>query len=354
MGVRWVERFQVYVLNVGNLAAGASVIDLPLPLDSDAPFVLRGRGGRCKNDPQFFQAGMNGLLTQFRDPNGYFRSDAPVPWWADIPGGGYGGQWKPVYPEFVYPQQTSLLTSVYNTGPGAVNLTNVQLYYVGVKRYPATSPWLTYPKKCSTREFIYNYWSVSPTQPNLSWQNSPIKPNDSKHYIPITIATDADFVLRSAQAGIYGTNAQPVFYMELFITLYDQWRKSFMNAPVHIDWLMGGGSRSFVGTEAAVLYPNNTESIFQSQPAPSIANAPVNGLPTGILPGQVPLSGNWHPGLFYPELYCPANSQFFFDLLRQDAGYTTAYGAPNSDTTVIVPQNINLNIAFRGSKVYHR
>lgn len=344
MAVKWVERFQIYVLNVGNLAAGASATpDLPLLTDSDAPFCLRGRGGRVQNDPRFFQAGMNGLLTRFRDPRGNYSSDALVPWFMDVPFNGYGGAWKPHYPEWVYPPQAPILTDISNTGPGAVDLVNLQLYFVGVKRYPPNSPYLTYPQQCSTKDFIYSYWSKSPTNPQWAFQNALMGPSETRNYIPITIQADADFVLRSGQVGVYGSQELPWFYMELFILLMDQQKKPYMNAPVHVDWLFGGGSKPPVNTEGNCYLPNNTQNIFQSLPA----------LSSGLIPGQTPLVGNWHPGLIYPELYWPANSNFYFNLIRNDASYTEAFNPDGSHTAITVP-DVNIHIAFTGSKVYKR
>jgi hypothetical protein len=351
MALKFVERFQIYVLSVGNLAAGAVTPDLPLPLDSDAPFVLRGRGGRCQNDPRFYQAGMNGLLTRFRDASGNWKSDAPVPWFLDVPGNGRGGQWVPSYPNVVYPAQGELVTRIWNTGPGAVDLTNVQLYYVGTKRYPATKPYMTYPRtgpgtgksSISVQDFVYNYWSLSPTNPLLPFQGALLPASAQLLYIPIRIQTDADFVLRSGQAGIYGVQALNYFYQELFVLLMDAAKKPYMNAPVHIDWLFGGGHQSVVSTSGDFYLPNDSESIFASLP----------GLTTGIIPGQVPLAGNWHPGLIYPEIYVPANTEFYFNLYRNDAGFTTAY-QPGDVTVPIVPAPVNLHIAFNGSKVFKR
>jgi hypothetical protein len=352
MAVRWVERYQIYVLTVGNLAAGASVVDVPLPLDSDAPFVLRGRGGRCQNDPRFFQAGMNGLLTQFRDRDDVYTTDFPVPWYLDVPGNGYGGAWKPVYPNLIYPPQGNILVTMRNTGPGAVNLTNLQLYFVGCKLYPPGTPWRTYPKQCSTLDYVYSYWNLSPLNPQLPGQGALLGVSETRRLIPITIQTDADFVLRSGQAGFYFTVPYPSFYQEVFINLMDWEKKPYMNAPVHIDWIFGGGNQTVVqGTippnewatgPAGDVYPvpNNTQNIAESLPP----------LTSGIIPGQVPLSGNWHPGLIYPEIYVPANSQFYFDLIRNDAGFTEAYPGPEPTT----PQPINLHIAFTGSKVFTR
>ena len=146
MAVKYVERFQIYVLNVGNLAAGATVEDIPLPFDTDAPFELRGRGGRIQNDPRYFQAGINALSVRYRDALGRYCSDSPVPWPHDVPGSGLGGAWGPVYPGKFYPVKSVLNTTIANTGPGAVDLTNLQMYYVGVKKFPATHPWVSFPR----------------------------------------------------------------------------------------------------------------------------------------------------------------------------------------------------------------
>lgn len=359
MPLRWVERFQIYVLNVGNLAAGASVVDLPLPLDSDAPFALRGRGGRCQNDPRYFQAGMNALSVRYRDNKDRFTSDYPVPWYVDVPGNGYGGQWAPVYPEKRWAARSSLLTSIYNAGPGAVDLTNLQLYYVGVKKYPASQEFNTFPAKFSVLPFDYCYWNKAPLNPTLPFQGALMPPTTAGKWdnIPLTIQNDADFCLLGGQAGIAGlTSAAPYFYMELFINLMDWQQKPYMSSPVHIDWLFGGGHQSMPLTENNYYVPNNSQSIFESYTA---ADAPWNGLygpqslSAGIFPGQTPLSGNWHPGLVFPQIYIPANQQLYFDLIRNDAGYTTAYGAGGGTTPITVP-NINLNIAFKGLKVFHR
>jgi len=219
----------------------------------------------------------------------------------------------------------------------------VHLYFVGVKRYPPSTPWVTYPPKCSVEDFTESFWALSPTNPQLPFQGALLGPNEKREYIPIHIGTDADFVLRSMQAGIYGDSTSPYFYQELFMSLMDESRNPYMNLPVHIDWLCGGGHQSVVATECLDYLPNNSQSIFASLP----------GLTSGIVPGQVPLSGNWHPGLVYPEIYTKANRQFYLSLFRNDSSYTTAYEA-GGGTAPVVPPSINLHIAFQGSKVYPR
>jgi hypothetical protein len=344
MAVKWVERFHIYVLNCGNLSAGASLEDIPLPFDTDAPFELRGRGGRVQNDPRFGQAGMNGLLIRYRDALGRYTADAPVPAYLDMPGYGLGGAWKPVYPGRYYPIRSTLNTTISNTGPGAVNLTNLQLYYVGVKKFPASRPWVSFPQKCSTLPFKYTWWAVSPGifKPT---QNALIPPNTGGAWDQqqLVIQNDADFCMLGGQCGVFGVLGTPWFYQELFCNLMDQDLKPYMSSPVHVDWLFGSPHQSVVATEGDYFLPNGSQSNFQS----------LNPLSNGLIPGRTPLVGPYHPGLFYPQIYIPANQQHYFDLIRNDAQFTTAYDQ-NGDPTTIVPPSINFHITFEGLKVFHR
>lgn len=345
MNLSCVERFHIYVLNVGNLSAGSSVEDIPLPFDTDAPFELRGRGGRCQNDPRFFQAGMNALSVRYRDALGKYTSDAPIPWNLDIPGGGLGGAWKPVYPGKPYPIRSSLSTTIYNTGPGAVNLTNLQLYYVGVKKFPASRPWASFPVHFSPLPFKYSWWAQAVRQGFNATEVALIPPSTTGSWDNqvLQIQNDADFALLGGQVGVFGVYGTPWFYQELFINLKDQDNKPYMSSPVHVDWLFGSPHQSVVATEGDYYLPNGSQSNFQS----------LTPLAGGFAPGMTPLVGPYHPGLVYPQIYIPANQVLLFDLFRNDAGFTTAYDQ-NGAGTPIVPPSINLNIMFEGLKVFHR
>lgn len=345
MAVKYVERFQIYVLNVGNLAAGATVEDIPLPFDTDAPFELRGRGGRIQNDPRYFQAGMNALSVRYRDALGRYCSDSPVPWPHDVPGSGLGGAWGPVYPGKFYPVKSVLNTTIANTGPGAVDLTNLQMYYVGVKKFPATHPWVSFPQKCSPLPFKYTWWAKSPGV-FIPTQNTllPANTGNSFRQQVLNIQNDADFCLLGGQCGIFGVSSLPYFYSELFINLMDQDLKPFMSSPVHVDWLFGSPHQSVIATEGDYYLPNGSQSNFQSLAQISA---------TGLYPGLTPNVGPHHPGLFYPQIYIPANQQVYFDLFRNDAQFTTAYDQ-DGNPTAITPQPINFHIAWEGLKVFHR
>ncbi len=160
----------------------------------------------------------------------------------------------------------------------------------------------------------------------------------------ILIQNDADFALMSGQCGIFGVLGLPYFYMELFINLKDaDTQQPYMSSPVHVDWLFGSPHQSVVATEGDYYVPNGSQSNYQSLPA----------LSAGLVPGQTPLVGAWHPGLFYPQIYLPANQRLLFDLIRTDSGYTTAYDQSGTGTP-ITPPSVNFMMAFQGLKVFHR
>ena len=179
-----------------------------------------------------------------------------MPWYLDVPGNGRGGAWKRVYPQSTTRFSQRSLTSIYNTGPSAVDLTNVQLYYVGDKHFPPDYPVYTFPAKpakFSVLPFRYTYWSKSPSGVNLPFQTALMTPSANLQRIPVQVQTDADFALLGGTCGIYGRYTDPYFYMELFCTLRDRWEKPYMNLPVHVDWLFAPQHQSVVATEGDLL-----------------------------------------------------------------------------------------------------
>jgi hypothetical protein len=309
---KFVNRFQVYVLTIGTLDAGQLVEGLPLPLDSDAPFWLWGRGGRCSNVVAGAGGLMLGLSTRFQNAGGRYLQDVLVPWPLDVPGGGRGGAWKSVWPWLGYPAGSVIAVDAFNGGADSIE--NLQLYFVGVKQFPAGTPFTTYPPSISVLDFCYSHYCLDPVtgQPGaiggLLAVNGPPRLN-----IPLNVASDADFAFRYGQAGVDGTFESPNFYSEVFIELLDGNHKPYMNAPVHLDWLFGNSLRVPGIDLNWAGYPNQESYLV----------------------------GNFHPGLIVPEIYLPANGAMYYNLYRNDSAYADA-------------QPINLNIAFRGSKVFRR
>jgi len=243
------------------------------------------------------------------------------PWGLDAHGGGRGGAWKAVRPWLPYPAQSVINVDVFNASTTTA-LTGLQLYFVGCKQFPPGQPFTTYPDKCSLLDFTQSHYSRDPVTGQNGVLGGLLGVNDERLLVPINVPSDADFVLRSGQAGIDGTyypatsygSVTPVpFYSEVFVTLRDQKLKAYSNAPVHIDWLFGNSLRAPGIDLNWAGYPNQ----------------------------EAFLVGNFHPGLIVPEIYIPANEALYYDVHRNDSAYAGA-----------VP--INLNIAFRGSKVFRR
>jgi hypothetical protein len=329
---KFLNRPQWYVLPVGTLAPGAFVESLPLALDADAPFCMVGRGGRCANaitnaggaNYAGGQAAMAGLSFRFQNRDGvWLAPQGGLPWLGDVPGGGFGGAWKPVYPRQWFPANGIVNVDVYNNG--SVPIPNLQLYFYGFKQYPPSIGYNSYPASCSPSDFVYSYWS-QPPQSNLAPGTTYLQvAAPALRNLQLTINGDADFVLRSGQASIqtFFPGLSPIvpYYSEIFLVLKDPDQKPYMNAPVHIDWLFGNSSR-----------------------VPGLGGLSWVGYPLQ----QSYLVGNFHPGLFCPEIYMRANSTWLFDLYRDDSAYTVANGAAADAAPV------NLNIAWRGQKVFHR
>ena len=163
----------MYVLTVGTLAAGDSVEDSPLPLDSDAPFVLRGRGGRIQNDPLTLQAGNEwAVLTRYRDSENNYRSDGPVPWYLECPGTATAASGSRFTVRSCIRLAARCCFGLQHWA-GAVDLTNLQFYFVGAKRFPPSTPFITYPERIrGPLPFNDSYWSKNPTGLNLPYQNA--------------------------------------------------------------------------------------------------------------------------------------------------------------------------------------
>lgn len=304
-----IERHHDYILEIPFLASGANVIAEPLQLDTDAPFLLRGRGIRIA-PPTSTRAQTNVQLMRFRYKNqaGEYLAQIPLVTPQDFQFAyGQGGNYKPVYPEQPYPPGGTIEVDLYNDGPDA---TNVQIIFRGVKIFrDGAFPDPTYPAKCRALDFTYQSGKGTPTDAALILQ--PTGAGSELRQMAFNTRSDADFVLRGGQAGNWdgdlgdGGLYSTFGYTELFIQLMDANLKPYSNVPIHIDWLFG--------------------------------NAGGNAIP-----GEFLALGNSAPGLFVPEIYLPKNSIMFFDLIRRDGPYI--------GVTDALP--VRISIAWIGSKVY--
>ena len=317
---RFQERHQDYVImppiaglpvgpnqdaRLASIAPGQLVTNIELVTDPDAPFLRRGRAYRVSYNTlaSRTQVGLQNVAMRYSGPNADFRSAVPVPQGLQMPYGGQSAAWKPVYPQIFYPASSVILVDVLNTG--STTLTNLMLYFRGVKLYPwNTNPGYTYPAKCAMLPYVYPIQAPSVSNPYGSiqalptaaaillntWQNQP----------------DSGFALRALQAG----PSYSPFALEVFLTLRDENRKGFSNQPIHFEVLCGpsggnyqtgaGGSITAIGT------------------------------------------GNSAPGILYPEIYIPPYHQLYYDIYRLDSGYAGAATIPNFPVNLI------------GARVYER
>jgi hypothetical protein len=292
-----IERHHDYQLSLPTVPVGG-LFQVPLQLDSDAPFALRrirsrniGRGGW-----RFRTA-----KAQYQSPT--FRTD--------LIDNGTGtlsvSQGVNVYPELVYPVNGTIMVDVAN--PTNSPLTNARLLFRGSKLFrPGALSVATYPAKMSTLPFIYQVPAVIPVTGNSSAV-------PGLHCAAVlnnllNIQSDADFAARYLAADPFamavdgGVNPPPQSFTEVYVRLMDESRKPYSNEPIHIDDLF-------------------------SQGAPS------------VLGGVNNLSNRFFPGLLTPEIYLEKEGTLYFDVFRDDSAFANQFP-------------VTIQFRFQGAKVFSR
>lgn len=294
------ERHQDYVMSIGNLNAGQLLQGIPLALDPDAPFVLRSKAIRCQYDNQRHQAGLQSVAIRYTGPGNDYKQQARIPWGLTMAYFGQMGNPRPLAIPIQYPPNGTITVDIENQG--STDLTNVQLFFRGVKLFrPNSVKDSTYPPRMKTRPWIY-----SSAQSGSIAAALPVQTPDQTHgtqYI-FRPQPDADFVLRALTWGTI-VGVQP---FEVFMLLQDVDNKAYANAPVHIDVLMSNPN-------TGPTYPVGTSFVS----------------PFGTGPAQ--------PGLLYSEIYVPRNSILYYNIVRSDN--------PFSGQSVV-----DLPFQFIGAKVY--
>ncbi len=301
---RFQERHMDYVLGpnqdprLASVAAGALIEGITLQLDSDAPFVLRSRAVRQDYTDALTQAGLQFLKTRWAGPTTDYRQQRLVPEALQMVNFGQGGNPKPIFPNVVYPASAFITLDLQNNGASAI--TNLRFYFRGVKLYPwGAVPSYTYPDRMAGLDFSYIQQVLA------------LGVSETRTDIVFTVRQDADFVLRGAQVTAPFSSAGRVL-AEVSIKLMDHNKKPYSNDFVDTDVVFGSG---------------NFPATIPLGPAPSFV------APFGVGPANM--------GLFYPELYVPANHQLLFDLKRADGA-----GIANQAEDFV--------IAWTGSKVFAR
>ena len=286
-----IERHQDYLLTIASVPVGG-LITVPLKLDTDAPFALRLVRSR--------NIGLNGW--RFQNPRGAYQSNALRTDWI-VPvtptTGPYPSRGSIIYEEMIFPPGGTINVDVGNAGETPI--TNAMLLFRGSKLFKDNTLWVpTYPERMAVFPAVYQV--IVPQVP----VNGQLLGNQ------LTVNNDADFVYRYgncdaftvAPVGTTPTAAQFQF-QNVTVQIYDENRKRYSNAPIHVNDLFG-----------------------QGLPTPS---------GTGAQDDQVLFT----PGLITPETYLPRRHSLYFDVMRNDSGVQGA-----------VP--VDLYFRFGGMKVFQR
>ena len=290
-----VERHQDYQLTVATIPPGG-VENVPLQLDTDAPFALRLVKSR--------NLGPSGW--RFQNPRRQYQSlDLQTDLILDATSGNYvPSRGVVMYPQMIYQPGASIVVDIGNsTGE---NLTNVKLLFRGSKLFDSRAVSIpTYPPKMSALPFTY--------QTIVRGVPATGRLPDNQ----LRVQDDADFVLRCGLADPFllavdgaptsSALAAPPNYSELYVTIRDESRKPYSNEPIHVNDLFGQQVPFFDGPEG------------------NLNSDPVE----------------WLPGLFTPEIYIPRDHSLYFDLVRFD------------DPSVIqTGQTLDMYFRFVGAKVF--
>jgi hypothetical protein len=302
---------------LSSIAPGQQILGLPVNLDKDAPWVMRRRAVRVKYDPTagnliHTQTGINQLMVRFTGYDHHYLQQSPVPQFAD--GGFYGlnGSWKWVYPGVSFPAGGTFWVDIINNGP--LTLTNVSLYFRGVKLFPwGVRPDYRYPQVMSSIPYYYPISQVTSSNPLAVIQNLGV--TEARLHQVFQIQDDADFAIRAMATG---PNNLPVCF-EVFLQLRDFDDKPYSTGWVHVD-AYGGQSYLIIPAQDLQI-PIGTTTV----------------IPFG--------TGASAPNVFFPEIYVPRNQILFYDILRLDSAFV---GGPQG----AVPQDYPITMI--GAKAFDR
>src|SRR5579871_3163418 len=241
-----VERHQDYLLNVNSVPVGG-LIEVPLQLDTDAPFRLRLVRSR--------NIGLNGW--RFQTAERVYQSSGLRTDWIVAAAQGQGpfpSRGSVVYPELRYPAASQILVDLGNATDAPIE--RAQLLFRGSKSYKEgtiTGP--EYPDAFSPYpQFIE---VVVPNVPN-SGSASVFNVNNAAFLqnFQVQAPNDADFVIRYLVCDPYtiGVDGGPVgsafrpsmppglgTITNVYVQIKDESGKPYSNGPIHINDLFGQG-----------------------------------------------------------------------------------------------------------------
>lgn len=290
-----IARHHDYQLTVPTVPVGGSA-EIPLQLDTDAPFVLKLvksrniglNGWRYQTPKKLWQS--SGLRTDLLVPRVSGAAATP-------------SRGATVNPPYIYPIGTQIVAQIGNAS--GAPLTNCKLLFRGFKLFREGSILApTYPAQMSV--LPYTYGVVVPAVPVVGVLRDQ----------QLQVRHDADFVykfgvcdpfslgLDGGPVGNAPTNPpqNPVFgtIQECYVQLRDESRKAYSNEPIHINDLFGQG-------------------------VPTTGNDP---------------TVDFFPGLMTPEIYIPTEHSLYFDIFRTE--------------TALDMTPVDLHFRFSGMKVFAR
>lgn len=268
-----IERHQDYLLEITELENSAILGPLQVPMDSDAPFVLRAIGGYYIADAGGAEETVNNLPAllkiRYADGDSNWLQTQRTPGLLNQTA---GTDYVPLRRHVTYPARGVIRLEVENISGGT--LAGLVLVFRGVKLFPgsgANSPIYapTYPI-CYTQETFQ--YAV----------NFSLAAGAEQLDVPININGDADFAWRGTLA-----ETDPATETASFETL--EVRVKDWNQKYYAGDGTGGGGGAWI--RATRLFSD---------------------------------SASYAPGLWYPELYIPRGRQFYMDLRNVGVGLTAA------------------------------
>jgi hypothetical protein len=319
-----IGRFQIYQKTIPSVPPGG-VFNVPLQLDTDAPFVLHriksrnisaGSGWRYQDPKKVWTSNRNITDRAIRSTAGDSTS--------------FATRGRPVYAEYVYPPGGQIVVDIGNDSEDTI--TNSRLLFYGEKLFRDEAyPNLTvFPPKFGALPFTYPQTDgqgnpVMGVSLGLATVNGgviePFRLLDQQ----VRIQRDAHFSIRDMVAdpwylaqdgGIVAPGSDPsnpnqYNYREVYVLIRDESRKAFMNEPIHINDVFGQG------------FP-----IDGNSDTPDQSVGPV------------------FPGLFTPELLVERDHSIYFDVIRYDSAEDGAFAA----NAPAFP--VNVWFRFQGVKVF--
>lgn len=294
-----IQRHHDYQLSIPSVPAGG-LFNVPLKLDSDAPFALRSVKTRNSDPASGFR---------FRTPRDQYQSPE---FRTDLITNGQGDLLRSrggvlIHPEMPYPVNGNIIVDIGNT-TGAP-LVNFRILFRGSKLFrdgSILSP--TYPPTVSTLPNIYESRVL---QVPVSGNSQAVPGLNCAAVLTniLNIRSDADFACRYLLADPFammvdgGPNPPPASFTEVYVRLYDESRKYFSNEPIHIADLFTVGDPS----------------------AGNVSNPP----------------SRFFPGLLTPEIYLPKEGALYWDVYRDDAAFANQFP-------------VDIYFRFQGAKVFAR